>query len=160
MCNIDPQSTDIVLPITTSMNKSGSSEYDKFKMLTHNYLSPIASVQVFEPFPFDLAFAMTIHKAQGRTIPLVIVDLTQHPLRVAQHVYSSVFVALSRVETSENLRLLEPVGATRRPRHLLYEWLQHLEPDENIKPFLRGFSTENGNWSTAHAIGPSPHSSN
>ena len=146
-CNIDPRSRDIILPLTTSMN---STDYDKFFFSTGNILSPVATVQVHEPFPFDLAFAMTVHKAQGRTIRRVVIDLTAHPVHICRHVYSAVFVAMSRVEEGEHLRLLEPL--TSRPRELLYEWLEDLAPEPNIKPFLKGFANEGAPWSPSLAI--------
>lgn len=74
--NLDPTSDDIIMPITTSMNKTDASNYNDYHCITDNLLSPVSSVKTCEPFPFELAFSMTVHKAQGRTIPRVVVDLT------------------------------------------------------------------------------------
>jgi len=79
-CNIDPKNRAIVIPLATAMTKStGESSSKCFTFCTKNMLSPIAKVHAQEPFPFDLAFAMTVNKAQGRTIKRVVVDLTHHP---------------------------------------------------------------------------------
>ena len=41
---------------------------------------------------------MTIHKAQGRTIPKVIVDLSCHPTKYAEMKFAAIFVVMSRVK--------------------------------------------------------------
>ncbi len=89
--SIDPKSRDIILPLTTSMSDT---EWQKFTFLTGNLISPVAQVHICEPFPFDLAFAMTVHKAQGRTIHRVIIDLTDHPFEICRMKYAAIFVAM------------------------------------------------------------------
>ena len=90
------------------MPKSSNNNDETFTYRTNNPLSPIATVQVKEPFPIDLAFLMTVHKAQGHTIRRVIIDLTQHPRAVCCMKYAALFVAMmSRVATKDHIRLLE-----------------------------------------------------
>jgi len=107
--NIDPKNRAIIIPLTTAMAKStGESSSKCFTFCTKNMLSPIAKVHAQEPFPFDLAFAMTVHKAQGRTINRVVVDLTHHPRHCCCMKHAAIFVAMSRVAETDHIRLLEP----------------------------------------------------
>jgi len=71
-------------------------------------LSPIAKVHAKEPFPFDLAFAMTVHKAQRQTIKRVVVDLTHHPRCCCCMKRAAIFVATSRVAETDHIRLFQP----------------------------------------------------
>jgi len=95
--------------IQTTMAKStGESSSKCFTFCTKNVLSPIAKIHAQEPFPFDLAFAMTVHKAQGRTIIRVVVDLTHDPRCCCCMKCAAIFVAMSRAAETDHIRLLEP----------------------------------------------------
>jgi hypothetical protein len=99
------------------------------------------SANVKEPFPFGLAFAMIVHKAQGRTIKRVIIDLTDHPKQHGKMEYAAVFVALSRVKHSDHLRLLEK-DPFEHDRSLQYKSLSSLKPDPDAAAFLHGHFQE------------------
>jgi len=67
-------------------------------------------------FPLQLAYALTIHKAQGMTFPRAVIDFGE--CEFAQGVS---FVALSRVRTSDSLAIepfpddrLTALGQTKR----------------------------------------------
>ena len=60
---------------------------------------------VIERFPLQLAYALTIHKAQGTTIDYAVIDVAGTRGLAGQLVY----VALSRVKTRMGLLLLHPV---------------------------------------------------
>ena len=114
-CNIDPTSEDIILPITPSM--TSSEEWNRFSFCTGNLFSPIAQVSIQEQFPLELAFAMTVHKAQGCTIDHVVIDLTHHPQFACHMKHAATFVAMSRVHQKSHSHLLEPI--TVQPRESL-----------------------------------------
>lgn len=63
-----------------------------------------ASVGSISQFPVILAWAITIHKAQGKTIPKCYIDLTGGTTTDGQF-----YVALSRAVDLENLRLSAPI---------------------------------------------------
>ncbi|XP_034236438.1 uncharacterized protein LOC117642399 [Thrips palmi] len=70
----------------------------KFPMLPG---SPLTVVR--RQFPLQLAYGMSVHKSQGQTIDLVGVDL-----RTECFTHGQLYVALSRVRSRENIKLLVP----------------------------------------------------
>ena len=77
-------------------------------------MNPIATAEVFNIFSSDLAFSMTIHKAQGHTIPEVVIDLFCHLTKYAKMNFAAIFVAMSRVKNKGGIWLLshEKEGST------------------------------------------------
>jgi hypothetical protein len=73
----------------------------------------------FQQFPVKLAWAITIHKSQGQTLEKVRVDLGR-----AAFAHGQVYVALSRCQSLEGLRLHRPI----RPSDILF--------DERVLNFL------------------------
>jgi hypothetical protein len=65
------------------------------------------SVGEYSQFPLMLAWAVTIYKAQGKTLDNVLIDLGSGAFAAGQ-----VYVGLSRVRSLENLRLVRPVHET------------------------------------------------
>jgi hypothetical protein len=126
----------IVLPITTAIAPSSGNKNKKFTYKTGNLISPIATAEVSQPFPFDLAFAITVHKAQGRTMDRVVVDLSSHPTYITQMNFAAVFVAMSRVRNRNHLRLLPHPG--NRNQH--YQHLPLLKISQAVMAFYHGFS--------------------
>ena len=144
------KSSEIVVPIAlTEMDDDGGDQWNApIFVKTGNPLNPFASVELRSPFPFDLGFSMTIHKAQGRTIPRVILSLGKHP--TYQQDYASIFVAFSRVRHLDHIRLLEyrPSGLERNATYLheYYKHLEKLKRDEDITRYYNGFKDQTGEW--------------
>ena len=126
---------DVIIPLTSSTTSKAPLRYT-FTLPG----SPPSTcfVNIKQPFPYDLAFAMTVHKAQGRTIPRVIIDVRQHPNPMSSMNYAALFVALSRVKQGSHLRLIEP-SSTVDTRASIYKWLTTLSPNTDIAPFIHGF---------------------
>ena len=72
----------------------------------------------FTQFPLRLAWAVTIHKAQGKTFDQVIIDLGRGTFAAGQ-----LYVALSRCRTLEGIRLKQPIET------------RHVKVDERIVRF-------------------------
>ncbi len=66
----------------------------------------------FSQFPLKLAWAMTIHKAQGKTFDKIIIDLGRGAFDHGQ-----TYVALSRCRTLDGITLKQPI----RPRDILVD---------------------------------------
>lgn len=76
-------------------------EYDPAK---HKLVRKKPFIQKTKQFPVKLAYAFTIHKAQGQTYDKVILDLNSHIFAPGQ-----LYVALSRAKSLQGLYLTKPV---------------------------------------------------
>lgn len=77
-------------------------EYDSTK---HKLIRKAPFIQKTKQFPVKLAYAFTIHKAQGQTYNSVILDLNSHIFAPGQ-----LYVALSRAKSLNSLYLTKPVS--------------------------------------------------
>lgn len=75
--------------------------YDQAK---HKLVRKTPFIQKTKQFPVKLAYAFTIHKAQGQTYDSVILDLNSHIFAPGQ-----LYVALSRAKSLQGLYLTKPV---------------------------------------------------
>lgn len=82
------------------------------------------AVGSFTQYPFRLAWAVTIHKAQGKTFDKVVLDLGRGTFSPGQ-----LYVALSRCRTLEGLTLVKPVEK------------RHAFVDRKVADFLKKYKT-------------------
>ena len=98
-----------------------------------------SKITVREHFPFDLGFAMTIHKAQGRTLNKIILCLTSRPEALLQMTLASLYVALSRVKHHNDIRILYH---SLQQNTVEIEYLSFLNANNNIHCYYNGFQQD------------------
>ena len=87
----------------------------------------------------ELAFALTFHKVQGKTVQRVILDLNLRPFN--PHLsFTALLVAISRVRKSSDFRLL------RAQPGQTFDHLLRLVPDKDLSLWLSGFRNNCGIW--------------
>jgi len=112
----------------------------------------VGRVGIVPQFPFEMAFAMTIHKAQGRTIPRVVLALSEHVNPYSRMNFSSIFVALSRVKHRDHLRIFIH-GTSKRSFKTELEYLTKLKPEKCVIDYYSGFpENQCGIWNPQLAL--------
>ena len=108
------------------------SHFDKFKSfpIQGTPFEGPSSAEICSYFSFQMAFAITIHKAQGRTMPSVILSLMNVQNLIK---FSHIFVAFSRVKHHDNIRLLMPTGTN----HEYISHITNLKPNRKILTYLK-----------------------
>lgn len=66
----------------------------------------------FKQFPLNLGYAMTIHKAQGKTLDAVVVDISR-----GAFAHGQTYVALSRTRDAADMHVASPL----RPRDVIFD---------------------------------------
>lgn len=66
----------------------------------------------FKQFPLNLGYAMTIHKAQGKTLDAVVVDISR-----GAFAHGQTYVALSRTRSASDMHMASPL----RPRDVIFD---------------------------------------
>jgi ATP-dependent exoDNAse (exonuclease V) alpha subunit len=102
-------------------------------------------VQLLNLFPLELAFAMTIHKAQGRNMPKVILALESRPSYNLQMEFPAIFVAMSRVKKGDDMRVLHGFDS-RSSFEDAFSYLTKLKPNKSVSLFYSGYINDNGPW--------------
>lgn len=69
-------------------------------------------VGAYKQFPLTLGYAMTIHRAQGKTLDAVVVDISR-----GAFAHGQVYVALSRTRRSSDMHIATPL----RPRDVIFD---------------------------------------
>jgi hypothetical protein len=103
-------------------------------------------------FPLEPALAITVHKAQGRTLKRVIIALSYCNAKGCNFSYQQVHVALSRVRNSDHIRLLL-TGCNEAMQWMSLLYIDNLRPDPSIRFYFAGFrdcpiDNPNLNWLT------------
>jgi len=91
------------------------------------------AVGSFTQYPVRLAFAVTIHKSQGKTFEKAIIDVGR-----GTFVHGQMYVALSRCTSLEGIVLMKPI----RKSHILMDWqvvkfLTRCQYDRSAQQFSR-----------------------
>ena len=108
--------------------------------MTNDPFNLIKTAEVFNIFPFDLGFSMTIHKAQGRTIPNIILDLSCHLEKYAEMKFAAIFVVMSGVRNKDDILLLSHEKKTNfTDFSKVYSYLTLLFPDDFAMAFYHGY---------------------
>ena len=66
----------------------------------------------FKQFPLNLGYAMTIHKAQGKTLDAVVVDISR-----GAFAHGQTYVALSRTRSATDMHIVNPL----RPHDIIFD---------------------------------------
>lgn len=75
----------------------------------------------YKQFPLNLGYAMTIHKAQGKTLDSVVIDISR-----GAFAHGQTYVALSRTRSADDMHIASPL----RPRDVIF--------DSRVLEFVRG----------------------
>jgi hypothetical protein len=108
-----------------------------------------SKVRITNFFPVQPSFAITIHKAQGRTIPKVIVAISERQGNGCGLDYHSIYVAFSRVKHKNDIRLLLFQDDGTR-ESLTY--LTKLKADPCNVAFVEGFDTNGGKFDSNRVL--------
>jgi len=96
--------------------------WEVFRFFVENDKIKTEAVGTFSQFPFRLAWAVTIHKSQGKTFERVIIDIGKGAFAAGQ-----VYVGLSRCTSFEGVVLKAPIK-----KH-------HIRSDFRIYKFMTGY---------------------
>jgi hypothetical protein len=92
---------------------------------------------VVPEIPFDLAYAMTSFKAQGRTLPRVILSLAHRFGSYNNFSFHEILVAISRVKMGDDIRIIPPHNKQTKS----FDYLSKLRPNPEIMQLLKGLQT-------------------
>jgi ATP-dependent DNA helicase PIF1 len=87
--------------------------WEIFRFFLKNGELSSESVGSFTQYPVRLAFAVTIHKSQGKTFEKAVIDVGR-----GTFAHGQMYVALSRCTTLEGIVLVKPI----RKSHILMDW--------------------------------------
>jgi Helicase len=140
----------IIIPLVTS---KGHKKPETFNFFNQSTSQPYSEVQIQNSFSSQLGFSMTVHKAQGRTIDKVVLDLHYKPNHNKRLKFDGIFVAFSRVRCCSSIRLIKHRNTSFEEA---YGYISRLRPAPNVMAFYRG-STRNPEegqvWNMQLALG-------
>ena len=100
-----------------------------------------SKIRITQIFPLELAFAITVNKSQGRTIGYVILALSYNPAQGCNMGLQEIYVALSRVRVTGNIRLLLK-GTTPAQKRFSLAYINTIRPDITVDCFFAGFRND------------------
>ncbi len=136
---------DIVIPLLKGNVR-------KHQAYTVHSSAGIGRVQTRDIFAYESSFAMTIHKAQGRTIPSVVLALADRHNHTFQMKYAAIYVALSRVKQSGDLRILFHDTDNDARDHSL-KYITNLKHSVHVLNYYAGFRPPGlGIWDPSRSL--------
>ncbi|OGS19812.1 MAG: AAA family ATPase [Elusimicrobia bacterium RIFOXYA2_FULL_39_19] len=120
-----------------------------YKLNEQTRLIDTETVGIFTQYPLRLAWAVTIHKSQGKTFDRIIIDIGK-----GAFAHGQVYVALSRCTSLEGISLKKPL----EKKHIFMDWRivkfmtnRQYELSEQELPLEKKISMienaiKNGNW--------------
>ena len=173
-----PLAVNVVLPLPSNLPSTTTSALKQLSLSPHasshvvlpiyqypcrfdSTLTTVYGGQHFHPskvrmrrfFPIEPAFAITVHKSEGRTMSRVIIALSHHPIAACNFSHAQVHVAFSRVRKGSHIRLLL-TGQTEVEQWDSLSYLAKLRPLPSINFFFDGFrqsvrkKRSRGDWRT------------
>jgi hypothetical protein len=91
----------------------------------------------------DLSFAMTFHKIQGKTVSKIILDINHRPgsrERMNYLDFFALYVGISRIQDSNNMRILPPHDANGFSHFL------QLKCDPRLRRWIKGYNHNKEHW--------------
>ena len=104
-----------------------------------------SKVETLDCLAVEMGFAITFHKAQGRTILRLILALSKRPNGLKQISHSGLLVVLSRVQERAHIRLLCKKGED-------LSYLTNLHCSDLLLAWRAGFTNAKGKWDSQTAI--------
>ena len=111
-----------------------------------------SKVEVSSVFPLEPGFAITIHKAQGRTINKVILCLSNRHNRKHNPEYAALYVAMSRVKCKEDIRFFVHLSPSGIPDLDTLTFVSILKPDKSVNAFFEGYKNNKKEWNAELAL--------
>ena len=91
-------------------------------------------------FPLEMNFAMTVNKAEGQTLPRVIIALSERPWH--NFTYDGFYVSMSRSRHRDNVRKFI-VGSTTEEKQNSIAYLEKLRADFTLSSYFEGYKRAN-----------------
>lgn len=139
------QSSPIHIPFLPSAN----AKWQTFSIpASDDYQYSASRITIKNLFPFELAFAMTVHKAQGRTLRNVILALSNRFFDNNKIVsYEYFYVAMSRIRHHKDiLFLFHDTHNDLMARIAEIDYLTNLQPCKYTHAYYAGFHNSCGYW--------------
>ena len=128
-----------VIPI---LQNNPFSKWKQRQIMGGKHFQP-SRVEVRPLFPLEPGIAITIHKAQGRTIQKIILSLSKRYTHNIDIQYAALYVALSRVRCKEDIRLFLHQDFSGVPDMERILYINSLKPDKSINAFFKGYKNDN-----------------